>query len=207
MSEPTSPAADENAPLTPEALLLLASLERPLTAAEAQQLKAAAQASAEFASDVTLARLLSELRTEARLTRHAARAWQDFRRLADAQPARRGQAWFARLRLALPAFATLLILVQAGGLAWLASRPAPQPEMRGNAASAACPALLVHFKPETGLAEVTRVLLQSGARISDGPDAAGRFRISGPATFMHDAPALLGPLSDALEPARDCAAD
>lgn len=202
-----SPDSHNSAPPSPGEALLLASLDRPLTADERARLAEALAASPELAQEHSIVRLLGELRCEARIARHEAQAWQQFRTLAEARSGRAAglQRWFAALRPALPALAMLLIVVQAGSIAWLTQRPEAAPAMRGGTA-AACPALEVRLKADTRIGELSRLLLQADAQIAAGPDAAGRFRLTGPAAFLRDAPALLGPLAESVQPAADCGA-
>ena len=46
---------------------------------------------------------------------------------------------------------------------------------------------------------------QSQARVVDGPDGAGAFRIVGPQGFVQEAAAVLGPLAQEVGPAPGCA--
>ena len=75
----------------------------------------------------------------------------------------------------------------------------------GTGGANACPAVLVRLAPQTTAGELTRVLIQSQARVVDGPDGAGAFRIVGPQGFVQEAAAVLGPLAQEVGPAPGCA--
>ena len=204
--------------------LLQASLERPLTASELGQLRAAAEADPAVADDCATFGLLAALRLEQRMARHEAPAWEAFQELARryaaipeaAQPAAAGR-WrqrlvqgIASLRPAMPglaAFATVIAVLQAGALVWLTQRPVQEDAMRGGGTDdkANCPAVLLRLAPQTTAGELTRVLIQSQARVVDGPDGAGSYRIVGPQGFVQDAAAVLGPLAQEVGPAPGCA--
>ena len=211
-------------PLTLAQALLQASLERTLTAGELQQLRAAAESDHSVADDCVVFGLLAALRLEQRMARHEAPAWEAFQELARryaaipeaAQPAAAGR-WrqrlvqgIASLRPAIPglaAFATVIAVLQAGALVWLAQRPVQEDAMRGGGTDdkANCPAVLVRLAPHSTAGELTRVLTQSQARVVDGPDGAGAYRIVGPQGFVQDAAALLAPLAQEVGPAPGCA--
>ena len=211
-------------PLTLAQALLQASLERTLTAGELQQLRAAAESDHSVADDCAVFGLLAALRLEQRMARHEAPAWEAFQELARryaaipeaAQPAAAGR-WrqrlvqgIASLRPAMPglaAFATVIAVLQAGALVWLAQRPVQEDAMRGGGTDdkANCPAVLVRLAPHSTAGELTRVLTQSQARVVDGPDGAGAYRIVGPQGFVQDAAALLAPLAQEVGPAPGCA--
>ena len=172
--------------------LLQASLERPLTASELGQLRAAAEADPAVADDCATFGLLAALRLEQRMARHEAPAWEAFQALARrhaampvaAGPAAAGGSWawlrqcIASLRPAMPglvAFAMVIVVLQAGALVWLTQRPVQEDAMRGGGTDdkANCPAVLLRLAPQTTAGELTRVLIQSQARVVDGPDGAG----------------------------------
>ena len=204
--------------------LLQASLERPLTASELGQLRAAAEADPAVADDCATFGLLAALRLEQRMARHEAPAWEAFQALARrhaAMPVAAGPAaavgswaWLrqciASLRPAMPglvAFAMVIVVLQAGALVWLTQRPVQEDAMRGGGTDdkANCPAVLLRLAPQTTAGELTRVLIQSQARVVDGPDGAGAYRIVGPQGFVQDAAAVLGPLAQEVGPAPGCA--
>ena len=204
--------------------LLQASLERPLTASELGQLRAAAEADPAVADDCATFGLLAALRLEQRMARHEAPAWEAFQALARrhaampvaAGPAAADGSWawlrqcIASLRSAmsgLVAFAMVIVVLQAGALVWLTQRPVQEDAMRGGGTDdkANCPAVLLRLAPQTTAGELTRVLIQSQARVVDGPDGAGSYRIVGPQGFVQDAAAVLGPLAQEVGPAPGCA--
>ena len=204
--------------------LLQASLERPLTASELGQLRAAAEADPAVADDCATFGLLAALRLEQRMARHEAPAWEAFQALARrhaampvaaAPAAADGScAWLrqciASLHQAMPglaAFAMVIVLLQAGALVWLAQLPAPEDAMRGGGTDvkANCPAVLVRMAPHATAGELTRVLIQAQARVVDGPDNAGAYRVTGPHGFLEDAGELLGGLAQEVQPAPGCA--
>lgn len=223
-----TPSAGEPGQRDPAAgavhLLLQASLERRLSAEEAQQLRAAASADPAVADDVAVYELLRAARLEQRMARHEASSWDQFQQLArqhagaartHAQTAGAGgwRGWLQRQGLlpgqGLPRLAALcaglVIAVQAGGLVWLMQRPADPARMRGAGAPAACPAVLVRLNPQASASDFARVLMQAGARVVDGPDARGAFRVVGPGAFAEEAGALLADLSQDVRRAPDCA--
>ena len=220
MTHGTDDSQAPDTPPGPAQTLLLASLERALTADEMRQLRSAAEEDPALADDCATFGLLRALRLENRIARHEARAWDAFQRLAQryaanaAQPtpaAGRWRQWLAQCmpspRRAMPAFAalaSLLILVQAGGLVWLAQRPVDGTAMRGVGA-VVCPAVLIRLRPQATMGELTRVLSQAQARVVDGPDGAGNYRLAGPPSFVQDAGTLLGDLAQKVTPALDCA--
>ena len=101
----------------------------------------------------------------------------------------------------------MIAVLQAGALVWLAQRPVQEDAMRGGGTDdkANCPAVLVRLAPHSTAGELTRVLTQSQARVVDGPDGAGAYRIVGPQGFVQDAAALLAPLAQEVGPAPGCA--
>ena len=227
MTDGTDNPQATDIPDTPPTLaegLLQASLERPLTASELGQLRAAAEADPAVADDCATFGLLAALRLEQRMARHEAPAWEAFQALARrhaampvaaAPAAADGScAWLrqciASLRPAMPglvAFAMVIVVLQAGALVWLTQRPVQEDAMRGGGTDdkANCPAVLVRLAPQTTAGELTRVLIQSQARVVDGPDGAGAFRIVGPQGFVQEAAAVLGPLAQEVGPAPGCA--
>lgn len=227
MTDGTDNPQATDIPDTPPTLaegLLQASLERPLTASELGQLRAAAEADPAVADDCATFGLLAALRLEQRMARHEAPAWEAFQALARrhaampvaAGPAAADGSWawlrqcIASLRLAMPglvAFAMVIVVLQAGALVWLTQRPVQEDAMRGGGTDdkANCPAVLLRLAPQTTAGELTRVLIQSQARVVDGPDGAGSYRIVGPQGFVQDAAAVLGPLAQEVGPAPGCA--
>ena len=229
MTDGTDNPQATDIPDTPPTLaegLLQASLERPLTASELGQLRAAAEADPAVADDCATFGLLAALRLEQRMARHEAPAWEAFQKLARRHAAVRGVPrplppaarrlrprllqWIAALRPAIPglaAFAMVIVVFQAGALLWLAQRPVQEDAMRGGGTDdkANCPAVLLRLAPQTTAGELTRVLIQSQARVVDGPDGAGSYRIVGPQGFVQDAAAVLGPLAQEVGPAPGCA--
>ena len=205
--------------------LLQASLERPLTASELGQLRAAAEADPAVADDCATFGLLAALRLEQRMAWHEAPAWEAFQKLARRHAAVRGVPrplppaarrlrprllqWIAALRPAIPglaAFAMVIVVFQAGALLWLAQRPVQEDAMRGGGTDRKgnCPAVLVHLAPQATAGELTRVLTQVQARVVDGPDGAGAYRVVGSHGFAEDAGALLGGLAQEVQPAPNC---
>lgn len=227
MTDGTDNPQATDIPDTPPTLaggLLQASLERPLTASELGQLRAAAEADPAVADDCATFGLLAALRLEQRMARHEAPAWEAFQALARhhaampvaAGPAAADGSWawlrqcIASLRPAMPglvAFAMVIVVLQAGALVWLTQRPVQEDAMRGGGTDdkANCPAVLLRLAPQTTAGELTRVLIQSQARVVDGPDGAGSYRIVGPQGFVQDAAAVLGPLAQEVGPAPGCA--
>lgn len=227
MTEGTDNSQATDIPDPPPTLaqeLLQASLERPLTASEQRQLRAAAEADPDLADDCATFGLLAALRLEQRMARNEAPAWEAFRALvqrhaampvaAERAAADGSWAWLRRciasLRPAIPGlttFAMVIVVLQAGALVWLTQRPVQEDAMRGGGTDdkANCPALLVRLAPQTTAGELTRVLIQSQARVVDGPDGAGAFRIVGPQGFVQEAAAVLGPLALEVGPASGCA--
>lgn len=227
MTDGTDNPQATDIPDTPPTLaegLLQASLERPLTASELGQLRAAAEGDPAVADDCATFGLLAALRLEQRMARHEAPAWEAFQALARrhaampvaAGPAAAGGSWawlrqcIASLRPAMPglvAFAMVIVVLQAGALVWLTQRPVQEDAMRGGGTDdkANCPAVLLRLAPQTTAGELTRVLIQSQARVVDGPDGAGSYRIVGPQGFVQDAAAVLGPLAQEVGPAPGCA--
>jgi len=218
-----TPSADEpqgqDPTASPEHRLLQASLERTLSAEERQQLLAAARNDPAVVDDIATYALLRALRLEQRMARHEAPAWDRFQELARqhaaGQPASGWARWLAWLRrqpgapgLSVPrlaaACAAVVIALQAGGLVWLAQRPAEHAVMRGGDGLAMCPAVLVRLKPQASASDFARVLMQSQARVVDGPDAQGAFRVIGPAGFAEEAGALFTELAQDVRPAADC---
>ena len=227
MTDGTDNPQATDIPDTPPTLaggLLQASLERPLTASELGQLRAAAEADPAVADDCATFGLLAALRLEQRMARHEAPAWEAFQELARryaaipeaAQPAAAGR-WrqrlvqgIASLRPAMPglaAFATVIAVLQAGALVWLTQRPVQEDAMRGGGTDdkANCPAVLLRLAPQTTAGELTRVLIQSQARVVDGPDGGGAGRSGGREGCVQDAAAVLGPLAQEVGPAPGCA--
>ena len=227
MTDGTDNPQATDIPDTPPTLaegLLQASLERPLTASELGQLRAAAEADPAVADDCATFGLLAALRLEQRMARHEAPAWEAFQALARhhaampvaAGPAAADGSWawlrqcIASLRPAMPglvAFAMVIVVLQAGALVWLTQRPVQEDAMRGGGTDdkANCPAVLLRLAPQTTAGELTRVLIQSQARVVDGPDGASAFRIVGPQGFVLEAAAVLGPLAQEVVPAPGCA--
>ena len=227
MTDGTDNPQATDIPDTPPTLaegLLQASLERPLTASELGQLRAAAEGDPAVADDCATFGLLAALRLEQRMARHEAPAWEAFQALARrhaampvaAGPAAADGSWawlrqcIASLRPAMPglvAFAMVIVVFQAGALVWLTQRPVQEDAMRGGGTDdkANCPAVLLRLAPQTTAGELTRVLIQSQARVVDGPDGAGSYRIVGPQGFVQDAAAVLGPLAQEVGPAPGCA--
>lgn len=212
--------SDEN-PVTPAEALLQTYLERPLTPAERQQLNVAIQQNPALADSAALLGLLRELRLNQRMAKAEDAAWQSFSQLAKKHqhrqttqkvpPATSWLAWLAplwsSLQPALPALASVVIVLQAGGLVWLSSRQSATDveTMRGGAAQT-CPAVVVRFKPSTPLADISQVLTQAQSSIVSGPDAAGFYRLVGPATFPQDAAELLRSVATDTRTAPDCTA-
>ena len=203
--------------------LLQASLERALTASELQQLRAAAQAYPRVADDCAVFGLLAALKLEQRMVRHEAPAWEAFQELArryaaipgGGQPAAVGgwRSWMMRcialLRPAMPglaAFSMVIVVLQAGALVWVAQRQAQENATRGGGTDgkAYCPAVLVRLAPQATAGELTRVLAQAQARVVNGPDGAGAYRVVGPHGFVQDAGALLGSMAQEVRPAPGC---
>ena len=204
--------------------LLQASLERTLTAGELQQLRAAAEADPAVADDCAAFGLLAALRLELRMAQHEAPAWAAFQARAwrhtaipgAGRPAAAGgsRPWLVQcissLRPAMPglaAFAMVLVVLQTGALVWLAQLPVQEHVMRGGGTDgkANCPAVLVRLAPQATAGELTRVLTHAQARVVDGPDGAGAYRVAGPHGFEQDAGALLGALAQEVRPAPGCA--
>ena len=168
MTDGTDNPQATDIPDTPPTLaegLLQASLERPLTASELGQLRAAAEADPAVADDCATFGLLAALRLEQRMARHEAPAWEAFQALARrhaampvaAGPAAADGSWawlrqcIASLRPAMPglvAFAMVIVVLQAGALVWLTQRPVQEDAMRGGGTDdkANCPAVLLRQK-------------------------------------------------------------
>ena len=109
--------------------------------------------------------------------------------------------------IGLVAFAMVIVVLQAGALVWLTQRPVQEDAMRGGGTDdkANCPAVLLRLALQTTAGDLTRVLIESQARVVDGPDGAGSYRIVGPQGFVQDAAAVLGPLAQEVGPAPGCA--
>ena len=212
--------SDENA-VTPTETQLQTYLERPLTPAEQQQLNVAIQQNPALADSAALLGLLRELRLDKRMAKAEDAAWQSFSQLArnhqhpqtmqNVPPAASWLAWLAslwgKLQPAVLALASVVIMLQAGGLVWLSSKQTATDveTMRGGAAQT-CPAVVVRFTPNTPMADVSQILTQAQASIVSGPDAAGFYRLVGPATFPQDAAELLHSVATDTRTAPDCTA-
>lgn len=210
MTEHDTGSDREDSPPPPEQALLIDALERPLAPEEARRLREAIARDPSLAQDQALLAQLQALRLETRIARHEEAAWQAFVSQLEAvprpRPALRQARWRALLeafRPALPALAAALILTQTGALFWLTQHQEEPGGSRGGAV-ASCPALLIRPAPGARLDDLGRVLLQAGGRISDGPDAAGRYRLQGPPAFHDTAAGLLAGLADEVVPAPDC---
>lgn len=211
MNDPTSFSSDE--------ALLQAYLDRPLSHKERQQVLAAVQQNSALSDDAALLGLLRELRLERRIAKHETASWSAFSQQAAqfhntnrvANAPRRWQDMLARLwgslQPAMPALAGLIITVQTGGLMWLASGSnMGEPDATRGGSVQACPAVIARFKASASMADVSQLLTQTQATIVAGPDAAGFYRLQGPAEFTQDAAALLKSLVNEIQPAPDCKA-
>lgn len=208
-------------PVTPAEALLQTYLERPLTPAERQQLDVAVQQNPALADNAALLGLLRELRLSGRIAKAEDAAWQSFSQLAKKHqhsqtaqkvpPAASWLDWLAplwgRLQPAAPALASVVIVLQAGGLVWLSSeQTATDMETMRGGAPHTCPAVVVRFKPSTSMADVSQRLTQVQASIVSGPDAAGFYRLIGPANFAQDAAELLQGVATDTRTVPDCTA-
>lgn len=143
-----------------------------------------------------------------------------FKRFSDAleketgpqvSPVSRLSAWLGRtfavpapLVWAAAAAVFALAVVTAGNLGRLAPDDI---EIAGSGETDNAAFLLVTFKPDARLAEIAALLQASGARIADGPSAAGAFKISVSAATIADYDAISAaltksPLVETLIPGR-----
>ncbi len=80
-----------------------------------------------------------------------------------------------------PALATVLIVVQAGVLGWLALQSSPQPEVQSRSVESAAARIRILFNPRATEQDIRVALTALGGRIVDGPSADGGYVIELPA--------------------------
>ena len=143
-----------------------------------------------------------------------------FKRFSDAlekeagpsiSPVTRLSAWFGRtfavpapLVWATAAAVLALVVVSTGNLG---RQPAYDIEIAGSGEADKSAFVLVTFKPDAKLADLETLLKASGARIIDGPSAAGAFKIAVSAATVADydtvsAALAKSPLVETLIPGR-----
>jgi hypothetical protein len=115
--------------------------------------------------------------------------------LARYRGERRGRGFFAwlagsALRPAV-AVAAVLIVAQAALIAWLALERPQQEPVRTAGPGMPSAVLVVAFDPQASEGAIRALLLQAGARIVDGPQQLGEYRLAVPANRADFAQSLL----------------
>jgi hypothetical protein len=181
-----TPMPDQPDPASDEALI--AYVRGRLPAAEAERLAAEAAARPERAAEIALARgIAAAVDAEAAVAPPGPLGWARLQRALDAEPPRAATPAPARRPLwpLAAAAAAAVVIWQVAAVPYITD-----PGGAGYAPVSQAPAagltLTVAFDPAASEADVRALLVDIGARVSDGPSAIGLWQLAFPTPAARD---------------------